>query len=51
MEKYPVSLKRLLQQDISEPEFYVDLVYKFRKIVGNLIFRHNTESLLTVIKE
>ena len=26
MEKYSVSLKRLLQQDISEPEFYVDLV-------------------------
>ena len=31
LEKYNVSLKTLLQQDISEPEFYGDLVYRFRK--------------------
>ena len=31
VEKYSVSLKTLLQQGISEPEFYGDLVYKFRK--------------------
>ena len=31
-EKYSVSPKTLLQQGISEPEFY--LVYRFRKIVG-----------------
>ena len=29
--KYSVSLKTLLQQGISEPEFYCDLVYRFRK--------------------
>ena len=34
VEKYGVSLKTLLQQGISEPEFYDDLVYRFRKIVG-----------------
>ena len=34
VEKYNVSLKTLLQQGISEPEFYGDLVYRFRKIVG-----------------
>ena len=34
LEKYSVSLKTLLQQGISEPEFYGDLVYRFRKIVG-----------------
>ena len=34
LEKYSVSLKTLLQQGISEPEFYGDLVYIFRKIVG-----------------
>ena len=51
VEKYSVSLKTLLQQGISEPEFYGDLVYRFRKIVGNLIFRSNSENLLTVIKE
>ena len=33
-----VSLKTLLQQGISEPEFYGDLVYRFRKIVGKSNF-------------
>ena len=36
VEKYNVSLKTLLQQGISEPEFYGDLLYRFRKIVGKL---------------
>ena len=51
LEKYSVSLKTLLQQGISEPEFYGDLVYRFRKIVGKSTFRSNSENLLTVIKE
>ena len=34
VEKYNVGLKILLQQGISEPEFYGDLVYRFRKLVG-----------------
>ena len=38
VEKYSVSLKTLLQQGISEPEFYGDLVSRFRKIVGNSNF-------------
>ena len=29
--KFNIGLKSLLQQDLSKPEFYVDLVYKFRK--------------------
>ena len=33
--KYDVSLKKLLQQGLSEPEFYGDLVYKFRRILGS----------------
>ena len=37
LEKYSVSLKTL-QQGISEPEFYDDLVYRFRKIVGKSNF-------------
>ena len=32
--KYNVGLKTLLLQDLSEPEFYGELVYKFRKIIG-----------------
>ena len=53
LEKYSISLKTLLQQGISEPEFYGDLVYRFRKIVGkaNLTFRSNSENKLTIIKE
>ena len=38
LEKYSVSLKTLLQQGMSEPEFYGDLVYRFRKIVGKSNF-------------
>ena len=36
--KFSVGLKTLLHQGLSEPEFYGDLVYKFKKIVGRLIF-------------
>ena len=32
--KYDIGLKTLLQQGISEPIFYGDLVYKFKRIVG-----------------
>ena len=35
IEKYHVSLKKLMQQGISNPEFYGDLVHKFKKIIGN----------------
>ena len=35
IEKYHVSLKKLLQQGISNPKFYWDLVYIFNKIIGN----------------
>ena len=35
IEKYHVSLKKLMQQGICNPEFYRDLVYKFKKILGN----------------
>ena len=31
VEKYNVSLRKLLQQGISEPEFYGDLVYRIKK--------------------
>ena len=32
--KFNVGLKSLLHQGLSEPEFYGDLVYKFKKISG-----------------
>ena len=34
--KYNIGLKALRQQDISEPIFHGDLVFKFKRIVGKL---------------
>ena len=36
--KYKIGLKTFLQQGISEPIFYGDLVYKFKQIVGKSNF-------------
>ena len=36
--KFNTGLKSLLKQGLSEHEFYGDLVYKFEKIVGRMIF-------------
>ena len=44
VEKYNVSLKTLLQQGVSEPEFYRDLVYRFRKTVGKSNFLEQSEN-------
>ena len=49
--KYSVSLKTLLQQGISEPEFYGDLVYRFRKNVGNSNFSEQFRKLINRYKE
>ena len=38
IEKYHVGLKKLMQQGICNPEFYGDLVCKFKKIIGNPTF-------------
>ena len=50
LEKYSVSLKTLLQQGISEPEFYGDLVYRFRKIVGKSNFSEQFRKLVNRYK-
>ena len=36
--KFNVELISLLHQGFSEPEFYGDLVYKFKKIIGKTDF-------------
>ena len=46
--KFKVGLKSLLQQGLSEPEFYGDLVYKLRKMLGGLIFLISSEKLSCV---
>ena len=43
MSNYNVGLKTSLLQGFSEPEFYGDLVYKFRKIIGKNDFPHHSK--------
>ena len=44
--KYNDGLKTLLLQDLSEPEFYGDLVYKFRKIIGKNGFPYHFKKII-----
>ena len=37
--KVQIGLKSLLHQELSEPEFYGDLVYKLKKIDGSNVFQ------------
>ena len=51
MSKYKVGLKTLLLQGLSEPEFYGDSVYKFRKIIGQNDFHYHFKKNKLVIKK
>ena len=44
--KYSVGLKTLLLQCLSEPEFYGDLVYEVRKIVGKNDFPYHFKIII-----
>ena len=44
--KYNVGLKTLLLQGLSEPEFYGDLVYKFRQIIGENNFPYHFKKII-----
>ena len=46
MSTYNVGLKTLLLQGLLEPEFYGDLVYKFRKIIGKMICLFNLKKTI-----
>ena len=50
LEKYNVSLRKLLQQGISEQEFYGDLVYRFRKLVRKSNFSEQFKHLINRYK-
>ena len=49
--KYHVGLKTLLLQGLSEPEFYGDLVYKFRKIIGKNDFPYHIKKVTARYKK
>ena len=44
--KYNIGLKTLLQQGISEPIFYGDLVYKLKRIVGKPNFSYKFKKIV-----
>ena len=53
--KFNVGLETLLREGLSEPEFYGDLVYKFKKLIGRndfsfqfRIFLFNSEKSLHI---
>ena len=48
--KFNVGLKTLLHQGLSEPEFYGDLVYKFKKIVGRADFTDQFRKIIVRYK-
>ena len=48
--KFSVGLKTLLHQGLSEPEFYGDLVYKFKNIVGRTDFSDQFRKIIVRYK-
>ena len=48
--KFNVGLKTLLHQGLSEPEFYVDLIYKFKKNVGRADFSDQFRKIIVRYK-
>ena len=48
--KYNVGLKTLLSEGLSEPEFYGDLVYKFKKLKGINDFSFQFRKIITRYK-
>ena len=49
--KYNFGLNRLLLEGLSEPEFYGDLVYKFRKIIGKNDFPYHFIKIIVRYKK
>ena len=51
MSRYNVGLKTLLLEGLSEPEFYGDLVYEFRKIFGKNDFPYHFKKIIVHYKK
>ena len=50
IEKYHISLKKLMQQGICNQEFYGDLVYRFKKITGKPNFSNLSKRIVNRFK-
>ena len=48
--KYNVGLKTLLSEGLSETEFYGDLVYKFKKLIGSNDFSFQFRKIITLYR-
>ena len=48
--KFQVGLKSLLRQGLSEPDFYDDLMYKLKKIVGSNNFSAQLIKIFPIMK-
>ena len=51
MAKYNVRMKTSLLQGLSGPEFYCDLVYKFRIIIGKNDFPYHFKKIMVRFKK
>ena len=51
MSKYNVGLKTLLLKGLSEPAFYGDFVYKFRKIICKNDFSYHFKKIIVRYKK
>ena len=51
MSQYNVGLKTLLLKGLSEPEFYRDLVYKFRKVIDKNDFPYHFKKIIVRYKK
>ena len=51
MSKYNVILNTFLLQGLCEPEFYSDLMYKFRKIIGKNNFPYQFKKIIVRYKK
>ena len=49
--EYNIRLKTLLLQGLSEPKFYGDLVYKFRKIISKHDFPYHFKKIIVRYKK
>ena len=48
--KFNVGFKTLLHQGLSEPEFYGDLIYKFKQIAGRADFSYQYQNIIVRYK-